>query len=150
MRDAWHAHRVAPPTRIAVVIRHPALFRPLARLALCAILLLALAPAVSRVLGAGTSATTAGWIELCTPGGLKWVDAAGIGGDDAPVPAPAATSGDCAYCPLATSLPWLPLALAMLLPLLPRAWIRPYWREPFLRASIRLRGLGGQGPPRIF
>ena len=132
------------------MIPHPALFRLLARLALCAILLLALAPAVSRVLGAGASATMAGWIELCTPSGLKWVDAAGIGGDDAPLPMPATASGDCAYCPLASSLPWLPLALAMLLPLLPRPWIRPYWSEPILRASIRPRGLGGQGPPPIF
>lgn len=132
------------------MIRHPALFRSLARLALCAILLLALAPAVSRVLGVGASGRMAGWIELCTTSGLTWVDAAGIAGDDAPMSTPAGADGDCAYCPLATALPWVSLALALLLPLLPRPWIRPHWREPILRASIRPRGLGGQGPPPIF
>lgn len=131
------------------MIRHPVLFRSLARLAFCAILLLALAPAVSRVLGAGASGAMAGWIELCTPGGLKWVDATGPGGD-VPAPMPAAAGGDCAYCLLAGALPWVPLALALLLPWLSRPWIRPCWSEPFLRASIRPRGLGGQGPPLTF
>ena len=137
-------------TRIPVVIRNPAFSRPMARLALCAMLLLAFAPALSRVLAAGASGAMAGWVELCTASGLKWVDTAAQTGDATPAHPATPAGADCAYCPLASSLPPLPLSLIAQGPLPPLPRLAVPGRQPAPPAPIRLRGLGGQGPPTIF
>src|SRR5690606_14906434 len=71
------------------------LHRNMARLALLAVLLLALAPAVGRALASGTPQLLAGWSELCTSEGLQRLpsEARSAHGD-----------ADCPYCPLAMSL----------------------------------------------
>lgn len=150
MRHGLCAHRAASTTRIPLVIRNPAFSRPMARLALCAMLLLAFAPALSRVLAAGASGAMAGWVELCTASGLKWVDAAAPAGDATPMPPATPAGADCAYCPLASSLPPMPLALIAQVPLPPLPQLTMPGHHPGPHAPIRLRGLGGQGPPPIF
>lgn len=137
-------------TRIPVVIRNPAFSRPMARLALCAMLLLAFAPALSRVLATGASGAMAGWVELCTASGLKWVDTAAPAGDATPAHPATPAGADCAYCPLASSLPPTPLSLIAQVPLPPLPRLAMPGRHPVPHAPIRLRGLGGQGPPSIF
>ena len=118
------------------------------RLALLAVLLLALAPSVSRALSAGSTQVLAGWSELCTTMGLQLLPSENRTLSGTPAPAPTPGNGDyCDYCPLAASLPLLLLALGLLLPsrredarlLLPAA--------PRLRLAANLRGLGSRGPP---
>jgi hypothetical protein len=115
------------------------------RLALVAVLLLALAPAVSRVLASGTPQVLAGWSELCTSMGLKPVAS---GARSVPGHVAMPDGGDyCDYCPLAASLPLLALFLAFLLPWPPRAGRVAAAAAPRLRLPANFRGLGGQGPP---
>lgn len=131
------------------VIHSRTLAATLARLALVAVLLLALAPSLSRVLAAGNSPVLAGGSELCTATGLKWLaiaaqsPAAPLG---APVPAMPGGDAHCDYCPLAASMPLLALFVAFLLPLPPRG-PAPAWIAPRLRRPANLRGLGSRGPP---
>jgi hypothetical protein len=56
------------------VIRSRALLRPMLQLALLAALLMAFAPSVTRWVSDTGSQVLAGWTELCTTGGIKWVD----------------------------------------------------------------------------
>ena len=118
------------------------------RLALLAVLLLALAPSVSRVLSAGSTQVLAGWSQLCTTTGLQLLpsDGRSLSGKPAPAPVPG-SDGYCDYCPLAASLPLLLLALALLLPSLPRATCVRLPAPTRLRPAARLRGLGSRGPP---
>ncbi len=118
------------------------------RLALLAVLLLALAPAVSRVLAGATPGVVAGWSELCTTMGLKSLpsDARPSGDAAASSPAKPSSEADCAYCPLAASLPLLLLACVLLPPALRRDIPLPAV-APRARARERLRGLGSRGPP---
>ncbi len=84
---------------------------------LALMLLVALAPAVSRAMGVAglapgagppSGAAFAGWVEVCGPGGVRWVvldpSAAhgGPGGPDTPAPAggPVADLAHCALCGL--------------------------------------------------
>ena len=53
---------------------------------------------------------------------------------------------DCAYCTLAAALPLLLLALALLFPRPAADVIASVVTLPRAR-RLRLRGLGGQGPP---
>ena len=53
---------------------------------------------------------------------------------------------DCAYCTLAAALPLLLLAIALLFPRLAGDAIASVVTLPRAR-RLRLRGLGGQGPP---
>ena len=118
------------------------------RLALLAVLLLALAPSVSRALSAGSTQVLAGWSELCTTMGLQLLPSESRTLSGKPAPAPMPGNGEyCDYCPLAASLPLLLLALALFL---------PHWRRdlrpclpapPRLRLAANLRGLGSRGPP---
>ena len=149
MRRTPRAHRATSTARIPFVIRDAAFFRPMARLALCAMLLLALAPALSRALAAGTAGAMAGAVELCTTSGLKWVDATSLP-DKAPPAHPAPMGADCAYCPLVSSLPPMPLSLIAQVPWLPLTRLATHVRHPAPHVPVRLRGLGGQGPPTIF
>ncbi|KAF1687233.1 hypothetical protein B1992_04415 [Pseudoxanthomonas broegbernensis] len=116
------------------------------RLALLAVLLLALAPSVSRALSAGSTQVLAGWSELCTTMGLQLLPspARSLSGE----PAPAPVNGDyCDYCPLAASLPLVLLALALLLLAWPQGGRLSLPPAPRLRMAANLRGLGSRGPP---
>ncbi len=116
------------------------------RLALIALLLLAFAPSISRVLASGTGEVLAGWSQLCTSMGLKTVRS-GDSGSLAGAPAsqlPAGSGQYCDYCPLAAALPMVLLALVFLLPL-------PHRQHPLAYLAPRLRvvhNLRGSGQPR--
>ena len=130
------------------MIRSRALAATLARLALVAVLLLALAPSLSRVLAGGHSPVLVGGSELCTATGLKWLAIGTPASDPSGSPMPAMPGDDdhCDYCPLAASMPLLGLLLALRLPILPHA-PAPAWIAPRLRRPANLRGLGSRGPP---
>jgi len=117
------------------------------RLALVAVLLMAFAPAISRVLAAGATQVLEGWTELCTTQGLKWVDTgAQPDAEKSPAPVPMLMGSDCAYCPLAASLSLVLLFFFLVFPPLTGGRITPLHRPPS-RTDINLRGLGSQGPP---
>jgi hypothetical protein len=118
------------------------------QLALLAALLMAFAPSVTRwVAGAGPQVMT-GWSELCTTDGIKWVDTRVESPVEKKAPAPAGMpmGADCAYCVLAAALPLLLLSMALLFPRLHGSVIARVVPLPTAR-RLRLRGLGGQGPP---
>jgi hypothetical protein len=113
----------------------------MARLALVAILLLALVPTLGRIAQARAASAdaTPSWAALCTMQGLRTpaVPAA---------PPPAHESGDCAYCPLLA---------ATITPSVAALSVPPITPPPALCTSIpavtRSRshpcGLGSRGPP---
>lgn len=125
------------------------------QLALLAALLMAFAPSVTRWVGSTGSQVLAGWTELCTTDGIQWVDtrtqspAAKPSADTSPSPAGMSMGADCAYCMLAAALPLLLLCLALLFPRLPGDIVASALTLPSAR-RLRLRGLGGQGPPILF
>ena len=85
--------------------------RPMTRLALIAVLMMALSPAVSRWIASSSTQWLPGLVELCTVQGLKLVDVSGFGGDPAKSPPPGhAMQADCAYCPLLAGAALLLLA----------------------------------------
>ena len=122
------------------------------QLALLAALLMAFAPSLTRWLGTTGSDVLAGWTELCTTDGIKWVDTraespvAKAPFGKVPSPAGMAMGADCAYCTLSAALPVLLLCLALLFPRLSGGV--PVGLPALPRVGrLRLRGLGGQGPP---
>lgn len=116
------------------------------RLALLAVLLLALAPSVSRVLASGSTQLLAGWSELCTTMGLQTLpsEARSLDGSPASVLPPGGEL--CDYCPLAAALSLLVLFVALVLPVLngSRGFDLGITRA---RSFANFRGLGSQGPP---
>lgn len=119
-------------------------------LALLAALLMAFAPTVTRwVANAGTQ-VMAGWTELCTTDGIKWVDTRIESPVEkkSPVPAGMPMGADCAYCVLAAALPLLLLCIALRFPRAAGGAIARVVPLPPAR-RLRLRGLGGQGPPLL-
>ena len=126
------------------------------RLALAAMLLMALAPTISRTLASGSdpNSLVLRALQMCTTGGLQTQliasflgdDAAGFSGDDHPAPHPHEPGDACGYCSLVTPLPLLLLLLCGLLALPP---IAPLFRRRTHapRTPRNLRGLGAQGPP---
>lgn len=118
----------------------------MSRLALLAVLLLAFAPAVSRMAASGATQVVAGWSELCTSMGLKTLPSDARSLADMPAPAMPASGDYCDYCPLAASLSLLFLFLAFLLPAPPRAASLAR-AVPRVRIPVNFRGLGSQGPP---
>ena len=118
----------------------------MARIALVAMLLLALSPAVSRMLAGSPSAVLAGWAEICTATGLKFVDLAKFEKQGQPEPSKTPMGADCAYCPLLAGtalllvaiVGWLAPIIASLLPVL---WPKP--EKSFFHPC----GLGSRGPP---
>lgn len=123
-------------------------FRRMAWLALVAVLLGALVPAVSRVLASGTGGAAAVFMEMCTPAGRQMVDVSVLlwkQGERPPPPA-APTDEACAYCVLA---PPLQLVLALVLALLAYRALTPAVQSPspFLPSPRNLRGLGSRAPP---
>ena len=126
--------------------------RMTARLALLAALLLVLAPSISRVLASRGGEVLAGWVELCTPAGLKLVDtAAQATRGKAPL---APTSGwpdegdACPQCPLAAALPPPPEAFDWASPPCPPAPERVPETSP-AREVFRPAGPGCRGPPSV-
>lgn len=123
----------------------------MARLALAAVLLLAVMPTVSRWLESRAQNLPGTVLALCTTDGLTWEKPASLlDGGGGKVPAP--TGGTlpdayCAYCPLLAALAPLVLAvLAFLLPTQSRTLLPP-GALPIPHAPPRLRGLGARGPP---
>ena len=120
----------------------------MARLALAAVLLVAVMPTVSRWLESRAQGLPDAVLAMCTLDGLamkpaRLLDDAG----KAPAPSGAMSDEVCAYCPLLASLAPLVLAvLAFLLPAQPRALL-PSGARPMPHAPPRLRGLGARGPP---
>ncbi|HEV7271026.1 DUF2946 family protein [Pseudoxanthomonas sp.] len=134
------------------MIRSHAFLRPMLQLALLAALLMALAPSVTRWVTATGSQVLAGWTELCTTDGIKWVDTrtespvAKAPFGKVPSPAGMTMGADCAYCTLSAALPLLLLCIALLFPRVSGGL--PVGRPALPRVErLRLRGLGGQGPP---
>lgn len=122
------------------------------QLALLAALLMAFAPSVTRWVTATGSQVLAGWTELCTTDGIKWVDTrtespvAKAPFGKVPSPAGMTMGADCAYCTLSAALPLLLLCIALLFPRVSGGL--PVGRPALPRVKrLRLRGLGGQGPP---
>jgi hypothetical protein len=97
---------------------HRAARRVTAWIAGLAILLGALAPAVTHALQAGGRD---GWVEVCTAQGPRWVRAGGDGDGtlhdtEPPAPATGIAHEHCAFCWLTTSQPVLPGAPPAALP----------------------------------
>lgn len=120
----------------------------MAWLALVAALLMAVAPAVSRVVVATASKSVPVLMELCTASGIKMIDVTPFIGESEAVPpvVPPHMDEACAYCTLATPLPLVLLLLFALL--LAPATSLPARFSPFSpRPRRNLRGLGSQAPP---
>jgi len=121
----------------------PAFQRQMTRLALFAMLLLALAPSVSRLLAAPGAAAD-GWAAVCSLQGLKWVKL------PSGQPAPHGhDSGDCAYCPLSSGADDAVATLA--LPAAPDASRHISEASPPdpPSRSVYPSGLGSRGPPAL-
>ncbi|UOV05876.1 DUF2946 family protein [Pseudoxanthomonas sp. F37] len=128
-------------------MRSHAFLRPMLQLALLAALLMAFAPSITRWMASEGPQVLAGWTELCTTEGIQWVDTRAespVGKSPSPDGMP--MGADCAYCTLAAALPLLLLALALLFPRPAADVIASVVTLPRAR-RLRLRGLGGQGPP---
>ncbi len=118
----------------------------MARLALCAMLLLACLPTLGRLAGTSSGDGSAGsvWAALCTMTGLKYVEVPAS--DPSPQPHKPIHGEDCAYCPLLAALAVFAMWLAM-------AWPqrRANSRVAELPAPLFDRchpcGLGSRGPP---
>ena len=120
----------------------------IARLALAAILLVALAPTVSRWLESGTPRLPDAIAAMCTSSGLSWLQPQSLleTGQEAPAPAAPMQDEYCGYCPLLASVVPLLLAVILLLPMLPSMRL-PEGHAPPQRGNALLRGLGARGPP---
>jgi hypothetical protein len=124
----------------------PRFHRHFARLALVAMLLLALAPTVNRLLL--TSASAGSWVELCTRSGLAWVKLPN--GEGTPVPASVdGMSHDCDYCPLINAMTALVLTVFALFPRA-RALAVTALRSQSRTTPARPGGLGSRGPPAFY
>ena len=120
--------------------------RPMTRLALIAVLLMALSPAGRRWIASSTQ-WLPGLVELCTVEGLKLVDVSGFGRDAAKSPPPGhAMQADCAYCPLLAGAALLLLAAALLFPQVLASVLPARTASPPVFSSL-FPGLGSRGPP---
>lgn len=117
-------------------------------LALAAILLVALAPTVSRWVGSGTQRLPDALAAMCTSSGMSWLKPGGLPDTTQETPAPAGTMPDeyCGYCPLLASVVPLLLVVIVLLATLPSMRL-PDGHAPPSGRQPRLRGLGARGPP---
>ncbi len=134
-------------------MRNAAFHKSMARLALVAMLLLAVLPTVGRLAQPPAAGMRAGLEAMCTSAGLRLVDpttmphAGHHGGGGPDVPAHPHEGPDCAYCPLlaslAVALACLAVALCDGLPRAPAAMRRV--SPP--RSRWHPCGLGSRGPP---
>jgi hypothetical protein len=121
--------------------------RRMAWLALAAVLLMATAPTVSRVLASVAGQAGAVLVEMCTAAGLKTIDVSGLLDTRDQVPASGdATDDMCGYCALAPPLALVLLLLCVLAPPRPMRVPLPH-RPPLFRPVRNRRGLGSQAPP---
>lgn len=142
-------------------IRSAPFRRPMARLAVLAILLLALVPTLGRLAEARAAAgATPAWAALCTvrglervalpsaaPGASRLATPAGRGpAGDAPGAPHGTASGDCDYCPLLATV--LPAAVApvQVPPATPQPALCTSRPSPS-RDAPHPCGLGSRGPP---
>jgi hypothetical protein len=123
----------------------------MARLALAAVLLLALAPTVSRWVESSRQRLPDALLAMCTGDGLSlvrpasaWTDVQADQGQPAPVGA--AQDEHCPHCPLLAKITPLLLAALVLAPL--RAGPPPVDAPTrALPAIVLPHGLGARGPP---
>lgn len=128
--------------------------RPLARLALVAMLLLATLPTFGRLLGARAETAPApaspAWTALCTVAGLRTVALPaswGHGAHGDPAPTPAGHAGDeCAYCPLLAAVA-LVVAGGLTGALQRQRQTLCTWKSAQSRRALHPCGLGSRGPP---
>lgn len=118
----------------------------MARLGLIAVLLVALAPAVSRWVASGQMQLLPGLTELCTVEGLRQVLVPGSADADVPAPHHSGMQEDCAYCPLLAGVALLLLVLTWLAPRA-RADLVPHARSLPSGLALFFPGLGSRGPP---
>ena len=120
----------------------------IARLALAAIVLLALVPTVSRALDSGARHMPEPMAAMCTSGGLSWATPASVLHTGQQTPTPAAPMQDdyCAYCPLLAAAVPAQMIVILVPAMLPSTQL-PEAHAPPLRDVIVLRGLGARGPP---
>lgn len=128
------------------MIRSAGFQKPMARMALVAMLLLAFSPVVTRVLAGLPSSAVTGWAEICTATGLKFVDLAKFTQGDLPEPARTPMAADCAYCPLLAATALLLVAVAIWLPRGVVSLFAAMWAKPET-SSFHPCGLGSRGPP---
>jgi hypothetical protein len=124
----------------------------MARLALAAMLLLALLPTLGRLAPQAETAAGDGLAAMCTSAGLQLValsmprDALQLSGDTLQAPAHPHGDNDCAYCPLLVSLV-VALCLAIALHCLPQRMPVCARYVPPRRPRPCPCGLGSRGPP---
>ena len=118
----------------------------MARLALVAMLLVALAPTISRWVHA-TPASPPAMLALCTTDGLESRPSSLLpSAGQIPEPSHPMQDGYCGHCPLLASV--APLLLAALLLAPPSGELPlPEWRAPLWPAPTLLQGLWARGPP---
>jgi len=116
------------------------------RLALAAVLLLVLAPTLSRLLDSPSSRAGGLWESMCTAHGLQLVRLP-IGSLDSPqLPDQGEQRGDCDYCPLLNALTALAVCAILLLPpVIARFAASPRRSPPQTR--VFFGNLGARGPP---
>lgn len=135
-------------------MRNAAFHKSMARLALAAVLLLAVLPTLGRLAQPAATGMRAGLEAMCTSAGLRLVDPMAMlhaghhAGDGAPdAPAHPHEGPDCAYCPLLASLAVALACLAVLLcDGLSRAPAAARRASP-PRSRWHPCGLGSRGPP---
>jgi hypothetical protein len=141
------------------MLRNRTFQRSMSRLAFIAVLLMTLAPVVSRwAKGDALQQLMPGLTEVCTAAGLKSVDVTAWLGDrgasttvsngtfKAPQSDPSGMGADCAYCTLLAGTALLLLTLALLFPQVLAALVH-LLPQLSLRSSSVFPGLGSRGPP---
>ena len=124
----------------------------MARLALAAILLLALLPTLGRWVEASGQRLPPALVAMCTSAGLSLFNPdrlpPGEASPAAGMPAGTMAADECPYCPLLTKIALLVLAI-LVLRALPTPW-RPSVREARGRRIAHVHGmLGARGPPLL-
>jgi hypothetical protein len=132
-------------------IRFAAFRRPMARMALFAVLLLALVPTLGRLAQARDAgfAPAPSWAMLCTARGMESMLLPGGAHGRGEAPASPHGAGDCDYCPLLATA--LPVAVAPL-SVPPAAAPSPALctsLAPPARGEPHPCGLGSRGPPSV-
>lgn len=120
----------------------------MSRLALLAVLLMALVPSVSRMMARADTQVLEGWVELCTTSGLKWFDTGkqSESGKTSPAKHDAWMGENCAYCRLVDLLPPILLLVLLVFPCLHALHVA-HACAPLQRMLRNVRGLGSQAPP---